>query len=650
MSNKTSAHAETPKKNPQKNSNTLHMVLGIITAMLLTITVALPDIAQLVLINQLEQQGADNVTIDDLDINLFSGNIALHGLSITTQDNPPLTIGYLSLKIPYWQAFNKQFTITNIQLQNAVIPIVKTDAGDLIIGLALANNKQPTNSTAEAHTDLQASTTPPVIQQWKISLQHLQFENVTLKLLSKELSSSFNIERFEISNLTNWSPSASKITLDASVSDLNKNDKIQVFAEGIQLKTSQIINLSQDGSMITLDLNADFSIDQSSLEYENFKLDSQLEKSAIELTFSYDMQNDTPLAWHINRFDLSQLNIQFKDQSVEPVFSPVLDIESLQVGEIGNQTPDTPTDLALIATIDRHSKVSLTGTVTPLAKKISANMKASVKGLELVPLSAYIDKAIGYHIHSGKLDFNGDINIADDQLDSSAVIKINNIKLTPANDEAVEKLTKQLTMPLDLMLSVLRDTDNNVQIEIPIRGDINNPDFDINDVLQQATAKATRYAALSLLKNALQPYTTMISVAEFAYEQGKALTALKLDPIIFQPEQTQLNPQQIAYLTKISALMKERPELRVRLCGVGFLRTPLEQEIAQIKGDNGGESTRTQLQTAKALGHGRELSAMIKIRLINQHKVSSERLFSCQTTVKTIDHETTGKAQVDLLL
>ena len=209
-------------------------------------------------------------------------------------------------------------------------------------------------------------------------------------------------------------------------------------------------------------------------------------------------------------------------------------------------------------------------------------------------------------------------------------------------------------MPLDLMLSVLRDTDNNVQIDIPVHGDIDKPDFDINDVLEQAAAKATQYAALSFLKNALQPYTTMISVAEFAFDQGKALTALKLDPLLFQPQQVELSEDQTNYLTKIAELLQQRPELRVRFCGVGYTSMiSVSADEGKSEGDNSSEKAKDETQQkekADAFNRAKQLANVTKNELINQHGISGDRLFSCQPRAEQATAESTEDARVELLL
>mgnify|MGYP003385694979 CR=1 FL=1 len=623
-----SEQATQPSRTPQT-------IFGIITALVLFIVIGLPYVLQLVIVDALEEQGADQVSINNIKLNLFSGKFSIHELEIRTGDHPAVIVDELSLHVPYWQALSNKATVKHLILKGAVVPIVQLKDGTMIIGIPLPASGETTLSK-ENETE---ETAPLKLTDWKITLQQLLLENVTVQLQTPEINNTVEIKSFEINDLTNWSEQHSRISLLTSITDLAKESTTKINANNIGLNTNQAIRIAEDTGVISLDLNGVLTMKSSSLQYEKFEIETQLESIEFSLFTEYDANKDEPLSWHVSQIKAKGLTTQLTDQNIKPAFATTLELQSLLVEKVSNRYPDNPTNLALTGTIDSHSTFSITGTAKPLAEKLSADINATIQALELVPFSSYIEDAIGYHVQSGKLNFDADLKVKQDQLDSNAGITLNNIKLTPASDEAAEKLTKQLTMPLDLMLSVLRDTDNNVHVDIPVKGDANNPDFKISDVLEQATAKATQYAAVSFLKNALQPYTTMISVAEFAYDQGRSLTALRLDPLMFQAEQTQLNDDQHSYLKKISELTQQRPELRIRLCGIGYTtinETASEKTISK--------------QKTVAIQRATQLADAIKTSLIEEFGINSDQLFSCQSTTESVVEGSSEDARVELLL
>ena len=85
-------------------------------------------------------------------------------------------------------------------------------------------------------------------------------------------------------------------------------------------------------------------------------------------------------------------------------------------------------------------------------------------------------------------------------------------------------------MSLDSALKLMRDKQNNVRLNIPLSGDINDPQFSVADAVNKVLAKTLQTSALSYLKFMLGPYGLGISAAEFAYNQA---TKIRLNPIGF---------------------------------------------------------------------------------------------------------------------
>ncbi|MBV1879520.1 MAG: DUF748 domain-containing protein [Pseudomonadales bacterium] len=639
------------KNNPlarqqKQPGSTTKIILGVITALAVLITIGLPAVIQLLIVDALKGQGADQVSIGDVDINLFTGKFSIHQLLISTKEHPALTVETLSINAPYWQALNNQITVKQIFLRNALIPIVQQRDGSTIIGLPLASN--PVLSTEERLAEpleQPPAEQPPAekagfnINGWQFMLQQLQVENVTLRFITATINNALEIHSLQLNDLTNGSNQRSELSVVASIVDLREASNIKMAAQNIHLNSSQAITYEENSKAIMFDPRGELSIESMSLQYENLQLETQLQNAGFAMTLGYAPDNVEPLSWYISSLKLNQFEGQFTDDNIKPMFSTDFEIQSLALGPVDNQLPDRDTAISLDATIDSYSVLSAAGTVKPLAKKISADLKVSMTSLELVPFSAYIEPAIGYHIQTGKLNLDADINVSQDQLDSKAGITLNNIKLVPATDGAAEKLARQLIMPLDQALSLLRDDDNNVEVDIPILGDIKNPQFKINDVLKQAAAKATKYAAVTVLKNTLLPQATLISIAEFAYDQGKSLAALKLEPLIFIPEQLDLNNDQNNYLKKLAELAQQRPELRIRFCAVGYFA------ISASTPDD-----ENQVRKFRALERATQLANKTRHVLIEKFDTNPEQLFRCQSTIESVNNSPTEAARVNLLL
>jgi outer membrane protein OmpA-like peptidoglycan-associated protein len=119
-------------------------------------------------------------------------------------------------------------------------------------------------------------------------------------------------------------------------------------------------------------------------------------------------------------------------------------------------------------------------------------------------------------------------------------------------------------MPLDVMLDLLRDSDDRIEIEIPVTGSLESFDVGLNQVIRKATQAALQKAAVAYVKNALQPLGTILFAAKLV---GKAARP-RFQPVVFAAGKSSLSGDHVEYTNKIAELLKKRPSLGLTLCGV----------------------------------------------------------------------------------
>lgn len=335
---------------------------------------------------------------------------------------------------------------------------------------------------------------------------------------------------------------------------------------------------------------------------------------------------------------------QFEDNNVKPTFKRQLDVKAFQLDHVELSSNPGDMKVNIVLGMDDQSEIIVNGVVTPLINQVDAAVVVDINNVQLTPLSSYMAEATGYKIKTGKLDFDADVNVVKNQLDVSDEIILNNIELTPDNKEKLDKLAKELTMPLDYALNIIRDGDNNVVLKVPVTGDLNNPDFSVNDIFKVAMKKALKVATVHYLKNMLAPYGTAISLAQTV---GGYLTKITMDPVYFQPTSSELTEEMQEYLTTLNGnLLEPKPELRVKLCGYSAQselvqeqaaaqpaegEAPQPQETAASTEDEQSEKEISELdEQLMALAKAR--SASIKTYLVSLG-VQHERLFECSPEI-----------------
>jgi hypothetical protein len=349
-----------------------------------------------------------------------------------------------------------------------------------------------------------------------------------------------------------------------------------------------------------------------------------------------------------------QSQLSFEDHSVTPVFRQQLKLDKLTLGALDSGALNKWTALALSGQLGEYSRVALAGRARPFTDKLNVELTGNVQRLDLPPLSGYTASKLGYNLQSGQLDSDIDIKINDDQLDGVVKLVLNELTVKPADRERLAQLTRELSMPLDSALNMLRDGNDNIRLKLPVSGDIHNPDFDLSNLINKALGSALKTAALAYLKHTLQPYGALITLAELA---GKAANRVALDAIPFQAGSATPASSASPYLDKLDGLLSERPQLRVQICGLASeadRQALLGIETTRRAQASAAEGTYTLtapqppplVKDETLLQLAEQRAANIK-RLLVKRGIAPERLFVCNPE---IDKASKAQPRVELLL
>ena len=348
----------------------------------------------------------------------------------------------------------------------------------------------------------------------------------------------------------------------------------------------------------------------------------------------------------------------FKDASVLPKFSTDVAITTLSISKIDSAGKDVESPFQLKAKIDKYSDFDIEGKLKLFSGDSDFSFKAVLKNYELPHLSSYTSQVLGYDLASGQGNLNVHAKKAKDKIDGEAILKLNNLTVKETNPEYMKKLNEQLSIPLDLALSLLRDKNDDIKLTIPVTGDLLKPDIGLGDIINTALGNALKGSTMAYLKLAFQPYGALISIVQAA---GSVASSIKLDPVIFPAGTSQLRPEDSAYLEKIARLIGDRKGIRIRLCGIGTEQDKAELlRVAQLEQAKKVTEQKSQAQPAKEgqpavpvisdddmFELARSRAESVKDHLINAHKIDPARLFVCHPQ---INKEKDARPSVELLM
>lgn len=261
-----------------------------------------------------------------------------------------------------------------------------------------------------------------------------------------------------------------------------------------------------------------------------------------------------PLDWSVEGVTLvgaSQLALH--DASLQPALRQQWQIEHLQLGSLDSQSSEQPTPFALKLKPDAYSQLSLQGEVRPLAEQLTLNLKGELSGLPLAPLNGLISKDLGHEFKSGQVD--DEFNLA---IEAGKMRMQNALTLIGLDVEVIEGSKGP---PLSLAISLLEDRDGKMAFEVPIEGDLSNPDFHVLAALNPIILKAVAGAAAL----AIQPAGSVLLVGSLLANE-----ALKVSfaPAPFAQHSATLGPKAKKGLDTLAEKLADKPKLKLRLCGL----------------------------------------------------------------------------------
>lgn len=340
--------------------------------------------------------------------------------------------------------------------------------------------------------------------------------------------------------------------------------------------------------------------------------DSQSDSQSVEpsVTFSlqhFEMTGDSHLSFTDKRFSV-------------PVKQQLL-VDKLAIENLNQLKTDEATQLVLLGKLGEFSTVSLEGTAKPFAKKTAVDIKGEIGAIPLPSVSTYSEAYLGYHLTRGQYDHKFELIIDDKDLSMESQLFIRQLDLESVDPNKPQPVAKLLDVPLDFALDMLRDGNDNIALDVPIKGRLDQPDVHIDDVINNALGNALKSGATSFLKLALQPYGAALVAADMVRDR---MSAVQLDPIKYPVGSSELGGDHINYISKITDLLKARPKLELTICA---LANSLDKEAMQVA------KPEPPITESELVALADQRGKNIKRQLINEG-VESRRLFVCQPKFK----------------
>lgn len=194
------------------------------------------------------------------------------------------------------------------------------------------------------------------------------------------------------------------------------------------------------------------------------------------------------------------------------------------------------------------SAMTIKGDLNPFGRPARADLAIAIDRMDLLPTRGYVSKYAGYELEGGRLSLDIAFLLRERAIESDTMTVLS--AFTLGAQTASPDATK---LPVKLGVALLKDSAGDIVIDVPVAGNLDDPEFRIGRVVWRVIANL-------LTKAATSPFAFLGSVVGGGAEGDLAHHA-------FAPGQTAVSDATRANLDQLIAALNDRPTLGVGIRG-----------------------------------------------------------------------------------
>lgn len=258
-------------------------------------------------------------------------------------------------------------------------------------------------------------------------------------------------------------------------------------------------------------------------------------------------KSSAPTPVEIDLVRLSKLSATFIDESIDPVVATgITDLSGTIKGLSSKQLAKAV--VALSGQVDEVAPIKIQGQINPLSEEAYTHLTFLFQGVDLTAVSPYAGKYVGFPITKGKLSLDLMYQVSKQQLVGENKVLVD--QLTFGEHTGSPDAT---SLPVRLAVGLLKDRRGRIDIDLPVRGDLNEPDFRYGRVVLNALVNL-------IAKVATSPFSALGGLVGGGGDE--------LQFVEFAAGRDEVAASEQRKIDSIAKALQERPGLRVDVIGV----------------------------------------------------------------------------------
>lgn len=271
-------------------------------------------------------------------------------------------------------------------------------------------------------------------------------------------------------------------------------------------------------------------------------------------------------AIRIDRITMKRGVVLLADRTMTPAFVERLRGVEGQIDGLAT-AGDARATFQLAGRLGDNAELTLRGQGVPRPDRPSLELAGRLGAFNLVSLNPYVRTLTSHRVERGKIDIEVRYRLEGRELEWENRILIDQFGVVEA-EEWPDKFTELAGVSLPFAVSLLEDSEGVMELEVPVRGDVMNPQFDFGEVVRTAIANAV-----------VATITAPLRWIARVFDSAGRIENIQVAPILFAPGSVQLDPAAREGVDRLATFLNEAPRVRIQL--VGYAEPEQDAKAAQ---------------------------------------------------------------------
>jgi len=244
----------------------------------------------------------------------------------------------------------------------------------------------------------------------------------------------------------------------------------------------------------------------------------------------------------IKELHIDSSNLSYTDETIRKKFNILLSQIDVQSKKLDIKKINT-FDMNVAFPNNGKANIRWKGNLNDLRNQ---ELRLNLQNIDLKHLSPYCYEYSAYDITKGNMNFNTKLAINNNYINSTNFIDVYKMSVSKKHKD----IKVEYDVPLRLGVYVLKDKDDKIKLDIPVKGNLDNPEFSYKKIIFKTIVNL-------MVKVAVSPIRFLAS--------SVGLNPNKMESLPINALQTDITAEQYSQMNDLAEIYKNKPEMKISL-------------------------------------------------------------------------------------